>query len=88
MFMRFRGGGVGHKSIREQTKCFLKDRWPEELEKKVEKIENKEIELDFMDEENDEELSDHHSEDSSENGLENAEDDDDDDDDDDGYATL
>ena len=68
MFMRFRGGGVGHKSIREQTKCFLKDRWPEELEKKIEKTENEEIELEeplmqrFMDEGNDGDLQDHHSE--------------------------
>jgi hypothetical protein len=28
MFMRFRGGGVGHKSTREVTKCVYNDRDP------------------------------------------------------------
>lgn len=26
MFMRFRGGGVGHKTMREETQCLLDDR--------------------------------------------------------------
>jgi hypothetical protein len=40
MFMRFRGGGVGHKSIRRATNRFLQDRWPEELERVVERDED------------------------------------------------
>jgi hypothetical protein len=31
MFMRFRGGGVGHKSTRDATNHFLSDRSPAEL---------------------------------------------------------
>jgi hypothetical protein len=31
MFMRFRGGGVGHQSTRDATNHFLKDRTPTEL---------------------------------------------------------
>lgn len=31
MFMRFRGGGVGHKSIQKKIQKFCDDRWPEEL---------------------------------------------------------
>jgi hypothetical protein len=31
MFMRFRGGGVGHKSIQKAIKKFIDDRWPNEL---------------------------------------------------------
>ena len=31
MFMRYRGGGVGHKSIRKAIQKFCDDRWPEEL---------------------------------------------------------
>ena len=31
MFMRFRGGGVGHKSTRDATNHFLHDRTPAEL---------------------------------------------------------
>jgi hypothetical protein len=30
MFMRFRGGGVGHKSIQKKIHKFCNDRWPEE----------------------------------------------------------
>jgi hypothetical protein len=30
MFMRFRGGGVGHKSFQKSIKRFCDDRWPEE----------------------------------------------------------
>jgi hypothetical protein len=30
MFMRFRGGGVGHKSIQKKIQKFCDDRWPEE----------------------------------------------------------
>ena len=30
MFMRFRGGGVGHKSIQKNIHKFCNDRWPEE----------------------------------------------------------
>lgn len=30
MFMRFRGGGVGHKSIKKKITKFCDDRWPEE----------------------------------------------------------
>ena len=32
MFMRFRGGGIGHKPTREATDHFLKDRHPTEEE--------------------------------------------------------
>lgn len=31
MFMRYRGGGVGHKTIQKQIQKFCDDRWPEEL---------------------------------------------------------
>ena len=31
MFMRYRGGGVGHQAVREATNSFLKDRPREEL---------------------------------------------------------
>lgn len=34
--MRFRGGGVGHKSVRKATDYFKKDRFPEELVDDVE----------------------------------------------------
>jgi len=32
MFMRFRGGGVGHKSMRTEMRCLLDDR--DELDKR------------------------------------------------------
>jgi hypothetical protein len=31
MFMWYRGGGVGHKSIQKAIQKFCDDRWPEEL---------------------------------------------------------
>lgn len=31
MFMRYRGGGVGHKSIQKAIQKFRDDRWPDEL---------------------------------------------------------
>ena len=34
MFMRFRGGGVGHKSIQKKIQKFCDDRWPEECNDK------------------------------------------------------
>lgn len=33
--MRYRGGGVGHKSTREATNHFLKDRRPEDLKRNM-----------------------------------------------------
>ena len=44
--MRFRGGGVGHKSIRRATDRFLQDRWPEELKTVVERDEDDPMDLD------------------------------------------
>jgi hypothetical protein len=46
MFMRFRGGGVGHKSLRRATVRFLQDRWPEELKTVVEVDEDNTMDLD------------------------------------------
>ena len=31
MFMRYRGGGVGHKAIQKKIRKFCDDRWPDEL---------------------------------------------------------
>jgi hypothetical protein len=31
MFMRFRGGGIGHKSFQKEIRKFFDDRWPNEL---------------------------------------------------------
>jgi len=39
MFMRYRGGGVGHASTREATKTFLLDRHADEL-RDIEKVDN------------------------------------------------
>ncbi|KAM6489628.1 hypothetical protein JOM56_014950 [Amanita muscaria] len=33
MFMRFRGSGVGHKSIQKKIQKFCDDRWPKENDK-------------------------------------------------------
>lgn len=44
--MRFRGGAVGHKSIRHATNRFLQDRWPEELKTVVGRDEDDPMDLD------------------------------------------
>ena len=36
MFMRYRGGGVGHKSIQKKIQKFCDDRWPDELRNTIE----------------------------------------------------
>ncbi|KIL54987.1 hypothetical protein M378DRAFT_134292 [Amanita muscaria Koide BX008] len=40
MFMRYRGGGVGHKSIQKAIQRFCDDRWPEELKAERENTED------------------------------------------------
>lgn len=40
MFMRYRGGGVGHKSIQKAIQKFCDDRWPEELKAERENTED------------------------------------------------
>ncbi len=44
MFMRFRGGGVGHKSTREATNQCLQDRHPTEAQLTSENIEDEDME--------------------------------------------
>jgi len=45
MFMRFRGGGVGHKSFQGRIKRFCDDRWPDEKEVTSQQVELEPSEL-------------------------------------------
>ena len=102
MMMRFRGGGVGHKSVQKATDYFLQDRFPDdnvdlniEDDEDVEGVEELSEELgstENMADEIDEEVSD--DEDDEENDVENDEEDEEadsdaeDDGSDGGYAEL